>query len=113
MAGDSCRGAVRVVPSRLTLKLKGNEMTNKRQILQPILDKIEPGWIIKRPSAFNPCDVDYICVFQKPSEYKQAHTDISTKLFEQHDLAAIEKLVRKSIKDATRMKYPAFLAEHT
>lgn len=88
-------------------------MINKRQILQPILDKIEPGWIIKRPSAFNPCDVDYICVFQKPSEYKQAHADISTKFFEQHNLAAIEGLVHKSIQDATRMKHPAFLAENT
>lgn len=83
-------------------------LINKRQILQPILDKIDPGWVIKKPSSINPCDVDYICIFQKPSEYKQAQADISTKLFEQDDLAAIERLVRESIQKASPAKRPNF-----
>jgi hypothetical protein len=47
---------------------------------------------------------EYICIFQKPSDYKQARAEISTTLFDQTDLATIEKLVPKSIKYATQMK---------
>lgn len=75
-------------------------LVDKRRILQPVLDKIEAGWIIKRPSQLNPCDVDYICVFQNPSEYKEATAEISTKLFDEPDLVTIEKLVRKALKNA-------------
>lgn len=79
-------------------------VVNKRLILQPLLDKIEPGWIIKKPSQLNPCDVDYICIFQKPSEYKQVTVEISTKYFDKPDLVRIEKLLRDALKNAKASK---------
>jgi hypothetical protein len=76
------------------------DLINKRTILKSILEKVEPGWNLEKPSPADPCDVDYKCIFQKSSEYKQAEVDIPNELFFDSAHAAIESLVRGAIKNA-------------
>ena len=76
-------------------------MINKREILQPILDKIEPDWVIVKPSPLNPDDREWECHFQnqKPNDYREVFIDIPNTLFD-GDLAVIEWLVTNAIKNA-------------
>ncbi len=77
-------------------------LVNKREVLQPMLDKIEPGWSIKKPSPRDPCDVDHTCIFQRlqPGDYREATAAIPNEFFEMGKLADIEKLVKAAIEHA-------------
>ena len=37
---------------------------DKRKALQPVLDSIEKGWQITKPSPLNPNDLETECIFQ-------------------------------------------------
>ena len=37
---------------------------DKRKALQPVLDSIEKGWQITKPSPLNPDDLETECIFQ-------------------------------------------------
>ncbi len=37
---------------------------DKRKALQPVLDSIEKGWQIVKPSPLNPNDLETECIFQ-------------------------------------------------
>lgn len=80
-----------------------SQLTNKRQILQPILDSIEAGWHIKKPSPLAPGDVEELCIFQHPKAYREARVAIANKQFwvngRQHE---IEPIVRYAIQNAKR-----------
>lgn len=43
-------------------------LPNKREILQSLLDKIDPRWEIIKPSPLNPTDPDFLCIFRKDLE---------------------------------------------
>jgi hypothetical protein len=77
-------------------------MLNKRKILQPILDEIEPDWVIVKPDPLHPGDRSSKCIFQsaKPKDYREAFVHIPDDLFQNEDLGVIERLVRNAIKNA-------------
>ena len=77
-------------------------MINKRAILQPILDEIEPDWVIVKPDPLHPGDRSSQCIFQsaKPKDYREAFVDIPDDLFQNGELGVIERLVRNAIKNA-------------
>jgi hypothetical protein len=72
----------------------------KRQILQRILDAIDPGWQIKKPSPTNPNDPELICIFQKPAQNKEADIPINISLFRQRRTDEIRELVALAIRNA-------------
>ena len=76
-------------------------MINKREILQPILDKIEPDWVIVKPSPLNPDNREWECYFQnqKPKDFWDAFVSIPNTLFD-GNLVTIEWLVGNAIKNA-------------
>jgi len=80
-----------------------SQITNKREILQPILDSIEAGWHIKKPSPLVPDDVEELCIFQHPKTYREVQVAIANSQFwdngRQHE---IEPIVRYAIQNATR-----------
>ncbi len=43
---------------------------DKRAILQPILDGIEPGWELIKPLKEDPADLEHLSVFQNSDENK-------------------------------------------
>jgi hypothetical protein len=69
----------------------------KRQILQRILDTIEPGWQVKKPSPTNPNDPELICIFRKPADYKEADIPINISLFKRRRTDEIRELVELAI----------------
>ena len=73
---------------------------NKREILQPILDKFEPGWSIQKP--IDPFDVETEYYFQliKPGDYREARLHIGNELFQDGKLAALEDLVGRAVQRA-------------
>jgi len=75
---------------------------NKREILQKILDDIEPGWSIRKPPAANPCDLECLCIFVKLEEnsYKEARVDINNFLFQSRHLDRIKEFVLHAIRNA-------------
>lgn len=73
---------------------------SKREILQSILDQEEDLWIIIKPSRLNPSDPDELCVFQSPSQYKEARAKIPTSWFEKRELSKIEQAVKEALQRA-------------
>ena len=77
-------------------------LPNKRAILKPILDEIESGWTIVKPSPLNPKDIEIECFFQKPDENKEARVRIPNAYFQDADQRHnIKPLVEVSIRNAT------------
>ena len=74
-------------------------IVNKRAILQPMLDKIELGWVIAKPDPLNPCDIETKCIFQQPVGYREVNMAIDNDLFQLGKLNDIENLVRTAIKE--------------
>ena len=74
---------------------------NKRAFLRPILDRIEDGWEIRKPSASDPGDADYVCIFIHPKTGREARTAIPTNWFRDAGLfPEIELAVRMAIRNA-------------
>jgi len=75
---------------------------NKREILQKILDDMEPGWEIRKPSATNPYDLECLCIFVKFEEnnYKEARVDINNFLFQSNRLDRIKEFVLHAVRNA-------------
>ena len=75
---------------------------DKRSILQPILDGIEPGWEIVKPTKTDPANIEWLCIFRKPSENKEARAEIDNTYFQDADPQhKIKPLVEDSIRNAT------------
>jgi hypothetical protein len=77
-----------------------SNLPDKRAILQPILDSIEPGWTIAKPSPHNPTDVDNDCIFIHDATYRRARALIDYRHFKDGNKARIEELVRDALKNA-------------
>ncbi len=77
-----------------------SRLPNKRETLQVLLDEIEPGWQIKKPSPVDPYDVEYACIFQKPSEYKEATAWIPNTLFQDGPLERVREILVDSVRKA-------------
>lgn len=75
---------------------------NKRVILQPILDKIEPGWLIVKPSELEPCDVETLCILQHMAGRRHTDAGIHNHLYAEGKLQAIEARLRTAISGAQR-----------
>ena len=65
--------------------MQDTSLPDKRAILQPILDEIEPGWTIVKPSPLNPTDVEEECIFQKRDDHKEAQVGIPNRYFQDAD----------------------------
>jgi hypothetical protein len=76
-------------------------VVNKVEILQPILDKIEPGWHIEKPSSADPCDFAPTCVFQHNIGPRRVTVTIDNDLFQHGKLEEIEKTVRAALDSAS------------
>jgi hypothetical protein len=77
---------------------------NKRTILRGILDKIEPGWDILKPSSNE--DVETSCFFQRTVEigdYRQTEVHIPNAYFAVNDLEEIELRVRWALANASKV----------
>lgn len=72
-------------------------IVNKREILQPMLDKIELGWVIAKPDPLNPCDIETECIFQHMVGYREVKIAIGYELFRVGKLDDIENSVRRAV----------------
>ena len=55
---------------------------DKRKALQPVLDSIEKGWQITKPSPLNPDDPETECIFQhRAPGHEQIRIVIDNSLF--------------------------------
>lgn len=81
---------------------------NKRRILEPMLDRIEPDWYILKPQCSNPYDTDTECIFHHPRDYREAHVHIDNALFLSGNLEEIERLVRAAVAN-NRSRVPSRL----
>jgi hypothetical protein len=75
--------------------------SKKREILQAILDEIEPNWTIYKPSADD--DVETKCIFQHAEDYRQAEVSIPNEYFLANDLLKIQELVQWSVANARKV----------
>lgn len=51
--------------------------TDKREVLQSIVDRIDPAWEIIKPAPNNPEDPDILCIFRKDWERQKVEIPIA------------------------------------
>jgi len=91
----------------LVLVSDRSQLPDKRAILKLIIDRIEPGWHIKKPSPLNPTDIEHEAIFQHPETYREVTIALDNSLFRdagQHQ--ELERLVREAIQKAAQ-KWPS------
>ena len=72
---------------------------DKRKALQPVLDSIEKGWQIVKPSPLNPDDLETECIFQhRAAGHEQVRIVIDNSLFRLCNISELQDLVRSVIK---------------
>ena len=72
---------------------------DKRKALQPVLDSIEKGWQIVKPSPLNPYDFETECIFQhRAAGHEQVRIVIDNSLFRLSNISELQDLVRSVIK---------------
>ena len=72
---------------------------DKRKALQPVLDSIEKGWQITKPSPLNPDDLETECIFQhRAAGHEQVRIVIDNSLFRLSNMSELQDLVRSVIK---------------
>ena len=70
-------------------------MIDRRPIIQKYLDQIEPGSVIVKPMG--PEDIDDLCIFQKPAEYKQSTASLPIKWFDDGRYDLIGREISRAI----------------
>jgi len=84
-------------PSALTEV--GDMALDKRKALQPVLDSIEKGWQIIKPSPLNPDNLETECIFQhRAAGHEQVRIVIDNSLFRLSNISELQDLVRSVIK---------------
>ncbi len=84
-------------PSALTVV--DDMAIDKRKALQPVLDSIEKGWQIIKPSPLNPDDLETECIFQHGAAgHEQVRIVIDNSLFRLCNISELQDLVRSVIK---------------
>jgi hypothetical protein len=77
----------------------GDMAVDKRKALQPVLDSIEKGWQIVKPSPLNPDDLETECIFQhRAAGHEQVRIVIDNSLFRLSNTSELQDLVRSVIK---------------
>ena len=72
---------------------------DKRKALQPVLDSIEKGWQITKPSPLNPNDLETECIFQhRVKGHKQIRIVIDNGLYRLSNLSELEDVIRSAVK---------------
>ena len=71
---------------------------NKRKALQPVLDSIERGWQITKPSPLNPNDLETECIFHAVNGHKQVRIVIDNGLYRLSNLSELQDVIRSAIK---------------
>jgi len=78
-----------------------SQLPDKRAILKSIIDRIEPGWHIKKPSPLNPTDIEHQVILQHPDTYKEVSVPLENSLFQDvGQRQKLEHLVREAIQKA-------------
>jgi hypothetical protein len=77
--------------------------TDRRPILQKLLDQIEPDWIVVEPHSAE--DIDDLCIFQKTAEDKEARVNLPVHWFDDiRIMPLIERAIRRAIQEAVVVK---------
>ena len=77
----------------------GDMAVDKRKALQPVLDSIEKGWQIVKPSPLNPNDLETECIFQhRAAGHEQVRIVIDNSLFRLSNISELQDLIRSVIK---------------
>ena len=72
---------------------------DKRKALQPVLDSIEKGWQIVKPSPLTPDNLETECIFQhRAAGHEQVRIVIDNSLFRLSNLSELQDLIRSVIK---------------
>ena len=72
--------------------------TERRAMIQNVLDQIEPGWVIYKPAGSG--YIDELCIFQKPDEYKEARARLPQRWFDDDEQHEIEREIRRALSQA-------------
>jgi len=78
----------------------GNELPNKRQMIQAIIDEEQEPWIVMKPSRQDPTDPEPLCVFENPAEQSQATAEIPLEWFQNRELEKIKQTIQQSLRHA-------------
>ena len=77
---------------------------DKRKALQPVLDSIEKGWQITKPSPLSPDDLETECIFQhRVAGHKRVRIVIDNSLFRLSNISELQDLVRSAIKPGPKI----------
>ena len=72
---------------------------DKRKALQPVLDSIEKGWQITKPSPLNPNDLETECIFQhRAPGHEQIRIVIDNGLYRLSNLSELQDVIRSAVK---------------
>jgi hypothetical protein len=74
--------------------------TNKRQVIQSIIDDEEGPWIIMKPSIHNPDDPDRLCLFENPGKLTEARVEIPPEWFQKNEIEKIRQAIHDGLRDA-------------
>ena len=75
-------------------------LSNKRAVLQAILDKEDDLWIIMKPSRNDPADPEDLCIFQSPHRWKEARVEIPMSWVANQELDKIQSAVLEALEHA-------------
>ena len=82
----------------------GDMAIDKRKALQPVLDSIEKGWQITKPSPLNPDDLETECIFQHgAASHEQVRIVIDNGLFRLSNMSELQDLVRSAVKPGPKI----------
>ena len=76
---------------------------DKRKALQPVLDSIEKGWQIVKPSPLNPDNLETECIFQHTAGHKEVKLAIDNGLFRLSNVSELQDLVRSAVKPGSKI----------
>jgi hypothetical protein len=80
------------------------EPSNKREVIQAIIDEEQEPWIIMKPSRQDPTDPEPLCIFENPAEHTQATAEIPLVWFQNRELEKIKQTIQQSLRHA-QVKY--------
>jgi hypothetical protein len=80
-------------------------VSNKRAIIQRVIDDEEGPWIIMKPSVTNPTDPERLCIFENPAKLTEARIDIPPEWFQKNELEKIRQAIHEGLQHArTKLK---------
>jgi len=86
-----------------SLKMESSKtmgLSNKREMIQTIIDDEPEPWIIMKPSRKTPADPEPLCIFENPAADTQARVEIPLEWFEQRELGKIKEFIQEGLRRA-------------